>query len=68
MAEKNIDYKTLNAELDELMTQLQSDDLDVDEALKLYERGMTITKQLESYLKKAENTIQKVKSDWESHQ
>jgi exodeoxyribonuclease VII small subunit len=63
---KKTDYKTLSAELDEVLTKLQSADLDVDEAVKAYERGMEIAKELEAYLKEAENKVAKVKADWET--
>lgn len=66
MAEKHTDYKALNAELEEILAQLQASDTDVDEAVKLYERGMAITKELEAYLKTAENKVHKVKADWEA--
>lgn len=59
---KKLDYKKLSAELDDILDKLQSPDLDVDEALASYERGMTIAKELEKYLKDAENKIQKVVS------
>lgn len=59
-----IDYKRLSAELDEVLAKLQSPDLDVDEAVKSYERGMVIAKQLETYLKEAENKVATVKADW----
>lgn len=58
------DYKALSAELDEVLAKLQSPDVDVDEAVKAYERGMAIAKQLETYLKEAENKVAKVKADW----
>lgn len=64
MANKNIDYKQLSSELDSVLDKLQAGDVDVDEAVKLYERGMEITEQLESYLKQAENTVTKIKADW----
>lgn len=60
---KEIDYLALNSELDEILSKLQSDDLDVHEAIKLYERGTTITGKIESYLKTAENKITKLKAD-----
>ena len=41
-------------------------DLDVDEAVKFYERGMEISKELEAYLKDAENKVTKIKADWEA--
>lgn len=64
MATKKTDYKALSAELDEVLSKLQSDELDVDEAAALYERGVTITKELETYLKEAENKVAKIKADF----
>lgn len=66
MASKKTDYKTLSTELDEILSKLQSAELNVDEAVDLYERGMKIAKQLEAYLKEAENKVAKVKADWEA--
>ena len=63
MATKKTDYQALNQELDTLLLRLQAEDIDVDEAVALYERGIAITKELETYLKQAENTIAKIKSD-----
>ncbi|HTE21683.1 MAG TPA: exodeoxyribonuclease VII small subunit [Candidatus Limnocylindria bacterium] len=60
-----IDYAALSAELDALVAQLQSADLDVNEAVKAYERGMAIVKELDQYLKTAENKVIKVKAAWE---
>jgi exodeoxyribonuclease VII small subunit len=62
---KDIDYKVLSAELDEVLGKLQAGEVDVDEAVKLYERGITITGQLEAYLKTAENKVRKVQAEWE---
>jgi exodeoxyribonuclease VII small subunit len=66
MAVKKTDYKKLSGELDEILSRLQSADLDIDEAVKAYERGMAIAKELEDYLKTAENKIIKIKADWDS--
>lgn len=66
MTEKKVDYKVLNAELDEIIVKLQSADLDVDNAVGLYERGMEITKELETYLKEAENKVSRVRANWEA--
>lgn len=68
MTQKQINYKALSAELDDVLSRLQSDELDVDKAVKLYERGMAITKELETYLKTAENKVQKIKATWEEKQ
>jgi exodeoxyribonuclease VII small subunit len=64
VAAKKSDYKSLNAELDEVLLKLQSEDLDVDAALALYERGIEITKELEQFLKEAENKVSKIKADF----
>jgi exodeoxyribonuclease VII small subunit len=50
-------YAELQTELDALLTELQRDELDVDEALRYYERGLELVQQLEAYLRNAENKI-----------
>lgn len=62
MSSQKFNYKKLSAELEEILERLQSTDLDIDEALEAYEKGMKITKQLEEYLKTAENKIKKINS------
>lgn len=59
---KEIDYAALNQELDTVIAKLQSTQLDVHDAIALYERGMQITKDLEHYLKSAENKIAKIQA------
>jgi exodeoxyribonuclease VII small subunit len=59
-------YAELKAELDEVMEKLQSDDIGVDEALKAYERGMELVKQLEAKLNEAENKITKLKAKFDA--
>lgn len=54
-------YQGLQTELDMIIEQLQSGDLDIDEAMKLYERGSVVLKELETYLKQAENKIKTIK-------
>lgn len=61
MANKDRDYKTMRAELEELLSAMQSEDLDVDEALAKYERGQQLISQLQAYLEAAENKIIKRK-------
>ena len=60
MSVKNIDYKKLSAELEEILDQMQGGELDIDEAIKHYARGQKIVKDLQAYLKTAENKISKV--------
>jgi len=58
---KKVDYQALKSELDNIMLELQRENLDVDQALKYYERGLELVKDLEAYLKTAENRVQEVK-------
>lgn len=59
---KKADYQALKTELDEIMLALQQENLDVDQALKYYERGLELVKSLESYLKTAENRVHELKA------
>ncbi len=55
-------YKTLQTELDTVMIELQREDLDVDTALKHYQRGLELINQIEQYLKSAENKVVELKA------
>ena len=57
-------YQQLSQELDDLMLSLESGELDIDEAVKRYERGLTIVKQLEEHLNTAENTVKRLRSQF----
>jgi exodeoxyribonuclease VII small subunit len=57
---KEIDYRALSEELEQIVAALQQDDIDVDAAMQKYERGLELTAQLEKYLKSAENKIEKL--------
>lgn len=59
---KNLDYQALKAELDSILNELQRSDIDVDEALKNYKRGLQLISQLETYLQNAQNTVQELKA------
>lgn len=64
MTTKKQDYQALSQELDTIMSELQRDDLNVDDALKHYERGLELVKQLEQYLESAENKITELKASF----
>lgn len=57
MAKKTPTYEELKAELDAIAAELQNGDLDVDQTLEKYQRGLELVKQLQTQLKEAENTI-----------
>jgi exodeoxyribonuclease VII small subunit len=54
-------YKQLQTELDEVLEKIQAEELNVEEAIKLYEQGEKLIRELETYLKTAENKIKKLK-------
>ncbi len=54
-------YQTLKQQLDDILTQLQADELDVDEAMKLYQQGQKVVAELEKYLAKTKAQLPKAK-------
>jgi exodeoxyribonuclease VII small subunit len=62
MAASKQSYKDLSAELEQVMTDLESGDLDIDQAVKCYERGLKIVRELETHLKDAENKVTELKA------
>ena len=53
-------YRELNDQLEAMLSELQSPDVDIDRALVLYEKGQQLVKKLGDYLAAAENTITKL--------
>ena len=62
MATAKKSYQALSAELDEILAALQTPEVDIDEALKLYERGQKVIAELEAYLTTAENKVNQLKA------
>lgn len=62
---KTINYQEMAAELDAILEALQTSEMDIDEAVKSYEHGMQLVKELEAYLLQAENKITKVKAKFD---
>lgn len=60
MAEKKIDFAKEMARLDEIVEEVSSKTLSLDESLKLYEEGNKIIKELEEALKQAEEKVEKI--------
>lgn len=67
MKDEITDYKKLSAELDSILEELQTADIDVDESMRLYQRGMTVARELEKYVQTAENKITKLKQSFENN-
>lgn len=54
-------YQSLSEQLDEVVAKLQQPDIQVDEAVKLYEQGLKLVRECEAQLKVAQNKITKLK-------
>lgn len=62
MSEKKIDFAKEMKRLDEIVEEISSKTLSLEESLKLYEEGNKIIKELEGALKEAEEKVEKVVS------
>ena len=59
MSESKIpDFEQALAELEALVTRLERGDLPLDEALKTFERGVTLTRQCQTALKDAQQKVE----------
>lgn len=66
MAKSAPTYQEMNDELATVLAELQREDLDVDEALKYYERGLELVDQLQNYLKTAENKVRNLQTKFDT--
>lgn len=62
MATTKQTYRDQQAELDDILMQLQADDIDVDEALKLYDAAVKLIDKLEARLATAKNHVEELKA------
>lgn len=56
----------LQTELDGVMRELESDELDIDQAAELYERGLKLVAELKARLAKTENKITKLNDSFDA--
>jgi exodeoxyribonuclease VII small subunit len=63
MVKDKLNYQALQQELDEIVFNLQSGDVDLGETVKLYKRSQELIKELEKILKKAEINIKELKQE-----
>lgn len=59
-SEKKIDFKKELERLDEIVDKISNKALPLDEALKLYEEGAKIVKELEKQLEEAKEKVEKI--------
>jgi len=60
MPKKPPTYQALSAQLEALLERLQDPEVQVDDAVQLYEQGLQLVAALESQLTAAENTIKRL--------
>lgn len=61
MAKKNINFEKSLNELSEIVSKIENDDLGIDESIKLYKKGITISADLSNVLKQYEDDIFELK-------
>jgi exodeoxyribonuclease VII small subunit len=54
-------YQALKARLNDIVARLQADNLDLDEALGLYQQGQETIAELEKYLDKINHSFEKLR-------
>ena len=58
MTEENINIEKLLNELESIVNKMECDDLNVEDSLKSYEKGMSLIKNAQSKLKKIEQKVE----------
>ena len=62
---ESIDFESALAELEGLVTKMESGDLSLDDSLKAFERGVRLARQCQTELKNAELRVQALTDDGE---
>ncbi|USN53089.1 MAG: exodeoxyribonuclease VII small subunit [Candidatus Nomurabacteria bacterium] len=60
-SQKKISFQSSFQELQKITDRFESSDLDLDEAMQLFERGLTLAKELKKRLGEMENTVKQMK-------
>ena len=58
MTEENINIEKLLNELESIINKMECDDLNVEDSLKSYEKGISLIKNAQSKLKKIEQKVE----------
>ncbi|MCX6788888.1 MAG: exodeoxyribonuclease VII small subunit [bacterium] len=66
MADKKINFTESYKELEKINEWFQSENINLDEALEKYERGLDLIKKCKERLKEAENKFEEIKSKYAS--
>lgn len=67
MATKNTnpDYANLKNKLDQIVEDIENPDINIDQAIELYEEGMQLIQSIEKYLGETENKIKKITAKYQ---
>ena len=57
MKKNKINLSKIFNDLESILNKLESEDIDIDEMVKLYEKGMNLTKECKEKINNAEQTI-----------
>lgn len=60
MSDKTTNFKQQLDELEKIVEWFESEEVDVDQALEKFQRGMELVSSLEKWLDEAENTVQEI--------
>jgi len=58
MTTENINLEKLIAELESIVNKMESDDLNIEDSLKSYEKGISLIKNAQKKLKKIEQKVE----------
>ena len=58
MTEENINIEKLLNELESIVNKMECDDLNIEDSLKSYEKGISLIKNAQSKLKKIEQKVE----------
>ncbi len=66
MAKQNYNFAKAFEELEKINEWFQGEDIDIDEALEKFKKGMTLVKETKQHLSKAENDFKRIKKELEN--
>lgn len=61
MTDKKFNFSKSYAELQKIVEWFEQPDVDLEEGIKKFETGLTLTKEMKEYLNKMENKIKELK-------
>lgn len=64
MNKEKFNFRKAYQEIEEINDWFQREDIDLDDALKKYERGMKLIKKCKERLKETENKFQEIKKQY----